>query len=419
MRIALVNYRYFFSGGPERYMFNIKEILEKKGHQVIPFSVQHKKNAFTEYEKYFLSPIGKGDEVYFGDYNKKSLRNNIKGLFRMIYSFEAKKKFKIFLKVTKPDIIYILYFQNKISCSIIDAANSLNIPIVQRISDFSLICPNGSFYRQDVNNICELCIDKNKWSSVKHKCVYNSYTYSFIKLSALKVQEFINIKNKIRKFIFPSTFTLNLFVKSGFPREKLIHIPTLFNTNTIRKDLNIEYEKFALYIGRIVPEKGVRTLIDAFINSDYNLKIIGFSDDNYENELKKYIADKNHKIEFLGRMDFYEIQEYLSKCLFTIIPSEWYDNLPNTILESYAFRKCIIATNIGSLSENVINNESGLLFEYKNSVDLRNNIEKLFNNPKKAEEMGKNGYQMIKSKYDEESHYHELINTFQSIINEK
>ena len=208
-------------------------------------------------------------------------------------------------------------------------------------------------------------------------------------------------------------------MKSGFPREKLIHIPTLFNTNTIRKDLNIEYEKFALYIGRIVPEKGVRTLIDAFINSDYNLKILGFSDDNYENELKKYIADKNHKIEFLGRMDFYEIQEYLSKCLFTIIPSEWYDNLPNTILESYAFRKCIIATNIGSLSENVINNESGLLFEYKNSVDLRNNIEKLFNNPKKAEEMGKNGYQMIKSKYDEESHYHELINTFQSIINEK
>ena len=71
MKIVLVNYRYFFSGGPERYMFNIKQLLEEEGHEVIPFSVKHNKNIATPYEKYFLSPVGSGDEVYFGDVAKK------------------------------------------------------------------------------------------------------------------------------------------------------------------------------------------------------------------------------------------------------------------------------------------------------------------------------------------------------------
>ena len=65
MKIVLVNYRYFFSGGPERYLFNIKQILEEHGHQVIPYSIQHNLNVESEYEQDFLSPIGSGDEVYF------------------------------------------------------------------------------------------------------------------------------------------------------------------------------------------------------------------------------------------------------------------------------------------------------------------------------------------------------------------
>ena len=100
MKIVLVNYRYFFSGGPERYMFNIKELLEKEGHEVIPFSVQHNKNAETPYSKYFLSPIGSGDEVYFSDVQKSkmSLKEKWKGLTRMIYSYEAKKCIKKLLQ---------------------------------------------------------------------------------------------------------------------------------------------------------------------------------------------------------------------------------------------------------------------------------------------------------------------------------
>ena len=415
MKIALVNYRYFFSGGPERYLFNIKEILENNGHEVIPFSIKHKKNIPSDYEKYFLEPIGDGSEVYFGEYNKRSIKDSIKGFSRMLYSWEAKRKFKKFLQEVKPDIVYILYFQNKISCSIIDAAYSLNIPIVQRISDYSLLCPCNIFYRYDINSKCELCLQNSKWNAVKYKCVYNSSIYSFIKKLAIDIQNFVNIQDKINAFIFPSKFTLSKFVEGRFSEEKLFHVPTLFNTNSLRNDLEIQYENFALYIGRTDPDKGIMTLLNTFIGTNYHLKIIGFSNGNYHDTLIEYTKGKKHNIEFLGKVEFDQMQEYLSKCLFTIIPSEWYDNLPNTLLESFAFKKCVVATNIGSLSENIIDNETGLLFDYKSTESLFEKVDFLFKNQDIAIKMGQKANESILGKFSIDKHYESLISIFNTI----
>lgn len=416
MKIALVNYRYFFSGGPEKYLFNIKEILENNGHEVVPFSVKHNNNVKSEYEKYFLSPMGDGSEVYFGEYNKKSLKDSVKGFSRMIYSFEAKRTFKTFLKETKPDIIYILYFQNKISCSIIDAAHSLDIPIVQRISDFSLLCASNILYRYDKNEICELCLNKSKLNAIKYKCVYNSSLYSFVKVLALEVQRFLKVKDKIDAFVYPSKFTMSKFVEAGYSQKKLNFVPTLFNNKTLRSDLNITYGDFALYIGRIDPDKGLLTLLDAFINTNKKLKIIGFSSSNYEQVLYDHLKGKKHSIEFLGKMKFDQMQEYLSSCLFTIIPSEWYDNLPNTLLESFSMKKCVVATDIGSLSENIVDNQNGLLFEYKDAMSLQEKAAYLFSNPQSAIRLGLNAHTSLNSKFGMQDHYNKLISIFNKLV---
>lgn len=419
MKIVLVNYRYFFAGGPERYLFNIKELLEAEGHEVIPFSVKHKKNESTPYEKYFLSPIGSGEEVYFSDVKKKSsLGDKWKGLTRMIYSYEAKRCFKQLLKDTKPDLVYILYYQNKISCSVVNAAYELGIPVIQRISDYSLLCPCNIYYRYDKNEICELCTQRSKWCSVQNRCVYNSSVYSFIKSFSIKVQDLMGMKDKINRFVFPSSYTMSKFIENGYDKEKTVHIPTLFNDKTLRTDLKIEYNPYALFIGRTDPDKGLKTLLDAFIGTDFNLKIIGFSSqEGYYEELQKYIKGKKHHIEFLGKMKFDQMQEFLSQCLFTIVPSEWYDNLPNTILESYAMRKCVVATDVGSLTENIEDHRTGLLFNYKSSEDLRNKVTYLFNNTEKAIEYGINARNLIDTKYSISTHVKALTGLFNKVVN--
>ena len=158
------------------------------------------------------------------------------------------------------------------------------------------------------------------------------------------------------------------------------------------------------------------TLIKTFENTNFNLKIIGFSNDRYEDELKSYLQDKEHNIEFLGRMEFNDIARYLSNCLCTVVPSEWYENFPNVILESFAYKKTVIATDIGSLPELVKNNETGLTFDYASSVDLKKKVEYMFSNLDEAKRMGENAYQSLIRDYSKENHYSKLINLFNSLV---
>ena len=332
-------------------------------------------------------------------------------------SFEAKKCFKRFLREIKPDVVYILYFQNKISCSIVDAAYEMGIPIVQRISDYALLAPCSILYDPSHGCICEKCLKKGLKNSISNQCVYGSKLYSAIKSLALLVQKHRKTSDKVAKYIFPSDFTLHKFAENGFDAGKLVHIPTPFNQNIIKKNLDIEYKPFALYVGRIDPDKGIETLLDAFVDTGYALKIIGFSStQGYEELMRRKIAGRKHEIEFLGRMNFDGIQEYLSKCLFTVIPSEWYDNLPNTLLESYAMSKCVVATDIGSLTESVTDCETGLLFSYKKSEDLKEKISFLFSHPEKAKLYGRNAKCRLDDVYSMEKHTQKLCAVFEDLL---
>ncbi len=397
-------------------MFNVINLLERKGHEVVPFSVKNKMNAPTDYEKYFLEPIGKNEEVYFSQQKKTDIKTNIRSFGRMYYSTEAKRKLALLIEDVKPDLIYVLHYQNKISASIFDTAKKYNLPVVHRLSDFGQICANGYFFRPAHNDICERCLHGSKLNAVINKCVYNSYVYSAIKAGSMAVAEhIIGIKSKIDAFVIPSAFTLKKLVQYGFPPEKLNHIPTFFNGSKYPQG-NISYKPFALFIGRIEQEKGAHTLVNAFINTNYNLKIIGFSNIGYDEELKKYLEGKSHNIEFLGRKTFSEIVPYLESCAFTIVPSESYDNFPNTILESYAYKKAVIATNLGSLIDMVEDGKTGYLFHAKEPLDLLEKAKNLLNNLDLCEQLGQKGYEKIFHDFSEEMHYNKLIKVFNSVL---
>jgi len=411
MKIALVNYRYFISGGPERYYFNIKEILERNGHEVIPFSIKSSRNLDVgEYEKYFLDIVD--DDIYFAQVKRKSLRLVLKSFSRMFYSFEAKRKFGQLLDDTKPDLVYIMQFHNKVSPSIIDAARERGVPVVHRISDFQYMCPNALFYNNRTG-VCEDCLKGKRWSCVKNKCVLNSTIYSGIKMAAKWLHDVIGVTKKIDAFVVPSTFTISKLHEYGIPQNKLHHIPTFFNLKEV--DPQVEYQPFVLFVGRIEKQKGLMTLVKAFEGTDYDLKIIGFSNNGYEDELQTYLQGKRHKIEFLGRKPFEEIVPYLKSCLCTVVPSEWYDNFPNVILESFAYKKAVIATDFGSLPELVVDGGTGLTFKYADSKELKMKVCKMFGHPEQAKDMGENGYKSIERCYSPEVHYEELMDLFNSI----
>lgn len=400
-------------------MFNIKQILEEHGHVVIPFSVKSKRNEPCEYENFFIEAVD--DDIYYTK-GKKSLRVIFKSFSRMFYSLEAKRNLERLIKDTKPDLVYVLQMHNKISPSIFDAARNMKIPVVHRISDFNYMCSNAIFYN-DKKGVCEDCIHGNRLSCVKYKCVLNSHLYSGIKVCAKLFHDLMGVTKRVNSFVVPSQFTLEKLHEYGIPYAKLNYIPTFFNLK--EKDPKVEYKPFVLYIGRIEKQKGLRTLVKAFsYDSDSliddkdipSLKIIGFSEDSFEEDLKKYLEGRKHNIEFLGRMNFEQIVPYLKSCMCTIVPSEWYDNFPNSLIESYAFKKPVIATDFGSMQYMVEENETGMKFKYADIEDLRRCVNNMLSNPQKSKSMGENGFLKINNDYSIDTHYKSLINLFESTI---
>jgi glycosyltransferase involved in cell wall biosynthesis len=278
------------------------------------------------------------------------------------------------------------------------------------------MCANALFYNDKIG-LCEKCLTGSRYNAIKYRCVFNSRIFSLIKVLAQKLNEHLRTTTKIDAFIVPSTFTLSKLEAYGIPLRKLNHLPTFFNFGLIPSYTQITYQPFALYIGRIEKEKGLLTLIKAFQETSYNLKIIGFSNNGYEQELKEYLNGKTHNVEFLGKKNFNEISVYLSSCMFTIVPSEWYDNFPNSVLESFAFKKAVIASKIGSLKELVKNEQTGLLFEVKSVKDLREKIERLMTNTKLCKELGESAYGFVTNVCSEENHYKQLISIFNKLLN--
>jgi glycosyltransferase involved in cell wall biosynthesis len=411
MRILLVNYRYFISGGPEKYMFNIKKMLEEHGHEVIPFSIHSNKNVETEYSKYFVEPIGSRNVTYF-DEVKKTPKSIWQMLTRSIYSVEVEKAIQKEIKEVKPDVVYIIHFVNKLSPSVITGAKKMRVPVVLRLSDYFLLCPRFDFVYN--KKICEDCLTCGYRSCIKKRCVKGSLFASMIRVLSMKVHNAMHIYKNVDAFITPSEFLKQKLVANGFDENKIQCIPTFTASKTEVGEPAVG--DYGLYFGRITEEKGVETVIKAYeALPDHELKIMG--DDTTEEavRLKKYVVDHNMKnVEFLGFKNGAELEEIIKRARFTMIPSIWYDNLPNTALESFQYSKPVIASNIGSLPELVIDGFNGFLFEAGNEKQLTKKIQ-LLDSDEIVITMGVNSRSQLENRFAPESHYDALMGVFERV----
>lgn len=426
MKIVIIHYRYYEASGPERYLFNITKLLQNNGHEVIPFSLDFKENRSSEYSKYFAKPVV---EHFHVDKKKGNLSffDKLRIIKNSFYNNQVYNKLTELVEIEKPNLAYVLQYGNKLSTSIFDACKNNNLPVVLRLSDFNLLCSKNIFYRD--GEICTKCIS-NKFHSVKHKCVHGTLAQSFVYYLTQKYNELRKFEDKIDAFITPSKFTKNTIQKSKqFKNLKFYHVPTFiekfqelakkdraYNTND-----NINF----CYVGRIAEDKGINILIDAInklSNKKLNIQIDIYGDDNnqYAIEQLETVNRLNLKnIEFKGYVKASIINEVFKKYHYSIIPSKWYDNMPNSLIESSINGIPVIVSNVGSLGELINDGENGFTFEHNNSQSLADKIESLFLvSEENYNQLSQNSYNWIKDYSDKSKHYNLLINIFEN-LNEK
>lgn len=422
MKILVIHYAYWTTGGPERYLFNIIKELEKRGHTVVPFSMNCTENKPTPYEKYFISPINSDGSWYF---NRKigGLVPFLKQTMRLFYSIEAKKKLSKLIEIEKPDIAYVLLFHKKLSPTVLTTCFLKKLPIVMRISDFLPMCPKMTFYRN--GQICELC-KKSKLYSIKYRCTKHSFFSSLLWYMADKFHHAGNIYGLVDTFILTNPFMKKKMLEYGYKgKYEVIESPSNSNETFAKPYVEkIKLKQFC-YVGNIFEHKGVDLLIYAFskfrvLYPEYKLVIMGNDFDTIIERLMRTNPELFDHIEYRKHSDKQAVLTLMAESMYSIIPVKWYENLPNAVIESYSVGTPVIATKIGSLTYMVENNFTGFTFEYGNIGDLVGKLGQAIGlEPDSYEQIQSNCMDEIKNKYSNGRHYHKLIKTFQQAVNQR
>ena len=403
MNILLANWTWYPSGGDWTYLETITKIYTQNGHKIIPFSVKNAKNIENEFEQYFLETID-----YKQFYNQGSPLSSLKAGFNMMYSYDAVKKLNLLLNNCKIDIAQLNNIHSYHTSSIIPILHKSKIPIFWRVLDYKLICPNSTFLSN--GKVCEDCFNQKFYKCLTNKCKNNSLAASALLTIEAYFNKIVPFYNKIDKFIFQSEFTRDLFVKYGYDKNRTVIIENpFFYDDIVPNYFNHDY---ILYFGRISEEKGIKTLIHAMQNlPNIKLKIVGdgpmfefYSNYTHNNKIKN--------IEFLGKKWGSELTPLINKCKFVVVPSEWYEPSGYVVLQAFSFGKPVVASDIGGLSDLVINNYNGLLFKPSSIYDLTNAINSLFFDNNNIINFGKNGRSTLELKHNPTKYYNDTMKLF-------
>ena len=405
-------------------MFNLKDALEKRGHEVIPFSIRTTKNIETPFSEYFVDNIGKCDEVFVNKY-PKTIRAYIDLVCREFYSLNVKKKLKELIRVTKPDICYLLAYKRSLSPSVIDACYDMGVPIINRISDYNTVCGASSLYCN--GKFCQSCFFDNDISLLKNRCVKNSMIFSIIRYLSIKLHKKLHVEDKIKYYVCTNGFMKEMMIQRGYSSEKLKIIPTFFNEKEeykfIDKSIRLPVKILnLLYIGNIDESKGIYDLIEALsllknCTSSFHLYIVGGLHKE-ENEkvlnLLKYRGLESYVTFEPFRSDG-KVFEYYLKAHVTVLPARWVENLPNTLIESLFFNRPVVVPQWGSFTYTT-NENVAFYYEPLNYKSLFETLYYIINHPEKLKEKVLACDSFYKDNYLEDYHVNNLLELFEKAI---
>lgn len=389
MKILLANKFYYRRGGDCIYMLNLEKLLKAHGHEVAVFAMDYPENLDTPWKKYFPKNMSK-----------------LMAFTRPFGSHEVKSKFKKLLDDFKPDVVHLNNVHTQLSPVMAELAHQWGIKVVWTLHDYKLLCPRYDCLKNG-NTICETCFNGDKKACLDNKCMKGSKLASFIGYKEAVTWNRERLEACTDVFICPSQFMADKMVQGGFSKSKM---QTLCNFIDVEKckfsstdgtddvELLPKKEDYYCFIGRLSHEKGAKTLIEAANQLPYKLVIIGGGP--LMDELKS-VAHTN--IEFVGFKQWNDIKQLVGKARFSVIPSEWYENNPLSVIEAQCLGTPVLGANIGGIPE-----LTDYTFSSGNIADLKTKIEKMWNS--------EFDYQQIASdaqhRYDAETYYDKLINIY-------
>ncbi len=397
--ILNVSQNYHVRGGSDRYFFTLAELLRKHGHQVVPFTAASPNNEPSEWENYF--PRG-------ADFEHPGAGD----LLRFLYSHDAVKSIRQLLKDTDINLAHFHIYYGKLTASILEVLKRDGIPLIQTLHEYKLTCPVYSHLSND--QICEACEGKHFWRALPKRCNRGSLARTALSVTESYVSKMLGAVKKFDHFISVSHFLRKKMISHGMPEDKISTVHNFVDVSDITP--NFSEGNYILYFGRVHRSKGILTLIEAALPlTDLPIYIVG--DGEAMSEVQQIIEQNGCKhIHLLGFKQGDELRELIRNSICTVLPSEWYENCPMSVLESYAYGKPVIGADIGGIPELIVDGVDGFLVPSGEPETLRDRLLWMFEHKDDAAEMGRIGRDKMETEFNADIHYERIMNVYQQFL---
>ncbi|MGH9683083.1 MAG: glycosyltransferase family 4 protein [Candidatus Acidiferrales bacterium] len=389
MKIVLVHNSYQQPGGEDLVFDHECRLLENHGHQVIAYRrSNHEIDELSSIEKAML-------------------------LKRSIWANDTHHGFSQLLARENPDVVHVHNTFLMISPSIYGACRDRGVPVVQTLHNFRLLCPSATFFRD--GKVCEECVDRSLLRSVRYGCYRDSRPATASLALMLAWHRHADTWNQmVDCYVALTEFARNKFIASGFPGNRIVVKPNFVDPDPRADHHGCDY---AIFVGRLSPEKGLNVLIDAWarLPKGYSLHIAG--DGPERNRLERRVRERNVAgVKFLGRLGHDDTIAALKAAKCLVLPSLCYEGFPMCIAEAFACGVPVICSRLGGMQEIVEDGRTGLLFEPGNAADLAKQIEWVWSHPSDLCVMGLEARREYEERYTAEKNYAQLMGIYEQAV---
>ena len=389
MKIVMVHNTYQQPGGEDASFRNARDLLQNADHEIVEY-------------------LRSNDEVnQFVSLRQLTLAK------RTIWAGDTRREFRELLMREKPDVVHVQNTFVMISPSIYWACRDAQVPVVQVMENYRLLCPGALLLRD--GKVCEECMVHGVWRSVRYGCYRQSSKATAVVAAMLATHRFLGTWSRlIDYYLVPTNFGRRKFIEGGLPPEKLLVKP-----NFVYPDPGEGHGErtYALFVGRLSPEKGLRTLLSAWASLRTPIPLHIAGDGPMKEELEGYVRQNALScVRFLGNLKRDQVMMAMKEARCLLFPGECYEGLPHTVLEAFACGTPVIASSMGAAQEVVLDGRVGVQFTPGDTKDLASKTEWAWAHPARLAEMGREARREYEAKYTAARNYELLMKAYQRAI---
>lgn len=386
MRILVVHNRYMEPGGEDAVVEAEAALLRRLGHDV---------------------------HVFLEDNARLRDRPRWRAAIEALWSEQARRALFALLKRLRPDVVHVHNTFLRLSPSVYYACREAGVPVVQTLHNYRLLCPAATFYR--AGRLCTACLGKTlPWPGAWHGCWRGSRAASAVVVSMLVLHRALGTwTHLVDRYIVLSRFAWDLFRAGGFPEAKLRIKP-----NFVYPDPGpgTHEGKFALFVGRLSPEKGAHLLPDLARQLPHVPLLIA-GDGPLATTLQRRVADlRLTHVHFLGRLPKAQVLRLMQTAQVLVFPSLWYEGFPMTLAEALATGLPVVAFRLGAVAEILGEGQAGILVPPGDIKAMAEAVAYLWTHPQAQREQSRAARRAFESRYTAERNAARLLAIYQEAI---